>query len=90
MDSSTECGECFTTKKRWAKHLLEETTKTVQLETSSSCQKSHVARRNSSFLQGSNDLRLDGKAELLKSDKLKGWTSAKLRERYGKVEQGGR
>ena len=81
--------------------MLEEATKAVKLETSSSWQHESPYKEELELLRVSGDVRLDdtlmrqaikggtagGRSELVKGDRLNAWTSAKLRECYSEVEQ---
>ena len=92
--------ERFTVKKRCTKNFLEEATKAVQLERKGK-QNESPCKEELERLRVGSDMRLDGTlmlheisagkagdwADLLKSDRLNAWTSAKLRECYSGVEQ---
>ena len=79
--------ERYAVNKLWARELSEEATKAVQLETSS-WQHESPYEEELELLRVSSDIRQaikSGKAtdwsELVKSDRLHAWTSAKLQER---------
>ena len=89
-------------RRRWARQLLVEATRAVQLETGT--QDESPRKEELELLRESCDLRLDGTlvrqafkagkaidwSELVKSNRLNAWTSAKLQECCSEVKPGRR